>query len=103
MQTSYIHVPNFMCIFLSLGSLPKESVKSDIHCDTSYQVKFLQGGVLFPMLNPQDGSPTFVGYPRLFIQYIRSYPPYLVAVDSIGNLGTRHAVVTNDTLNMVRT
>jgi hypothetical protein len=35
--------------------------------------------------------------PRLLIQYIRSYPPYLEAVSSIRKLRTRHAVVTRDT------
>jgi hypothetical protein len=41
-----------------------------------------------------------VGCPRLRIQYIRSYPPYLEGVSSIRNLRTRHAVVTKDTPNM---
>jgi hypothetical protein len=36
-----------------------------------------------------------------FIQYILRYPPYLEAVSSLGNLRTRHAVVTRDPLNMV--
>jgi len=32
-----------------------------------------------PTHNPQAGGPLLVGYPREFIQYIRSYPPYLEA------------------------
>jgi hypothetical protein len=39
--------------------------------------------------------------PRLLIQYIRSYPPYLEAVSSVRNPRSRHAVVTVDPLNMV--
>jgi len=32
------------------------------------------------------GNPPLVGCPRLLIQYIRSYPPYLEAVSSVCNL-----------------
>jgi hypothetical protein len=46
------------------------------------------------MPNPQAGGPPLVGCLRLFIQYIRSHPPYLEGVSSIRNLRTRHAVVT---------
>jgi hypothetical protein len=46
------------------------------------------------------GGPPTVGCPRLLIQYIRSYPPYLEAVSSIRNPRTRHVVVTVDPLNM---
>jgi hypothetical protein len=42
-----------------------------------------------------------VDYPRLLIQYIRSYPSHMEAVFSILNLRTRHAVVTRDPLNAV--
>jgi hypothetical protein len=52
------------------------------------------------MPNPQAGGPPLVGCPRLLIQYIRSYPPYLEAVSSIRNLRTRHAAVTRDPPNM---
>jgi hypothetical protein len=52
------------------------------------------------MPNPQAGEPPLVGCPRLLIQYIRSYPPYLEAVSSIHKLRMRHAVVTRDLLNM---
>jgi hypothetical protein len=45
--------------------------------------------------------PPTVGCPRLLIQHIRSYPPYLEAVSSIRNLRTRRAVVTVDPLNIV--
>jgi hypothetical protein len=48
------------------------------------------------------GGPPLVGCPRLLIQYIRSYPPYLEGISSIRNLRTRHAVVTRDPPNMVR-
>jgi hypothetical protein len=48
------------------------------------------------MPNPQTGGPPTVGCPRLLIQHIRSYPPYLEAVSSIRNPRTRHAMVTVD-------
>jgi hypothetical protein len=57
---------------------------------------FLRWGVVSPTPNPQAGGPPLVGCPRLLIQYIRSYPPYLEAVSSIRKLRTRHAVVTWD-------
>ena len=41
---------------------------------------FLRWGVFSTFPNPQAGGPSPVGCPRLFIQYIRSYPPYLEAV-----------------------
>jgi hypothetical protein len=52
------------------------------------------------MPNPQAGEPPFVGCLRLFIQYIRSYPPYLEAVSSNCDLRMHHAVVTRDTPNL---
>jgi hypothetical protein len=51
------------------------------------------------MPNPQAGGPPLVGCPRLLIQYIRSYSPYLEAVPSICNLRMRHALVTRDPPN----
>ena len=36
----------------------------------------LQGGVVSTSPNPQAGGPPLVGCPRLFIQFIRRYPPY---------------------------
>jgi hypothetical protein len=53
-----------------------------------------------PTPNPKAGGPPLVSCPRLLIQYIRSYPPYLEGVSSIRNLRTRHAVVTRDPPNM---
>ena len=32
--------------------------------------------LLPPLPTPQAGGPPLVGCPQLFIQYIRSYPPY---------------------------
>jgi hypothetical protein len=58
----------------------------------------LPGRVVSPPPNPQAGGPPTVSCPRLFIQYIRSYPPYLEAVSSIRNPRTRHAVLTVDSL-----
>ena len=39
-------------------------------------ILFLRWGVFSSFLNPQAGIQPLVGCPRLFIQYIRSYPPY---------------------------
>jgi hypothetical protein len=48
------------------------------------------------MPSPQVGGPPLVGYPRLLIQYIRSYFLYHEVVSCIRNLRTRHAMVTKD-------
>jgi hypothetical protein len=66
------------------------------------KIIFLQWGVGSSTPNPQAGGPLLVGSPRLLMQYIYIYPPYLEAVSSIRNLRTRHAVVTRDPLNMVQ-
>jgi hypothetical protein len=60
----------------------------------------LRGSVVSPPPNPQARGPPTVGCPRLLIQYIHSYPPYLEAVSSIRNPRTYHAVETVDPLNM---
>jgi hypothetical protein len=52
------------------------------------------------MPNPPAGGPSLIGCPRLLIQYIRGYSPYLEAVSYIRNLSTRHAVLTRDPPNM---
>jgi len=51
-------------------------------------------GVVSPSPNPQVAGPHLVGCPRLFIQYILSYPPYSVAVSSFRNPRKDQAVVT---------
>jgi hypothetical protein len=44
----------------------------------------IKWGVVSTSLNPQAGGPPLVGCPRLLIQYIRSYHPYLeVAFPSV--------------------
>jgi hypothetical protein len=43
-------------------------------------IKFLRWGVVSISPNPQAGRPPLIGCPRLLIQYILSYPPYLEAV-----------------------
>jgi hypothetical protein len=45
--------------------------------------------------SPPRGLP-IISYPRLLIQHIRSYPPYLEAVSSIRNPRTRHVVVSDN-------
>jgi hypothetical protein len=53
----------------------------------------LRWGVVRSLANPQAGGPPLAGCPRLPIEYIRRYPPYLEALSCIRNLRTRHAVV----------
>jgi hypothetical protein len=62
---------------------------------------FLRWRVVSPTPYPQAGGPPLVGCPRLLIQYIHSFPPYLEGVSSIRNLRTRHAVVTRDPPNPI--
>jgi hypothetical protein len=52
-----------------------------------------------PTPNPQAGGQPLVSCLGLLIQYIRSYPPYLVDI-SICILGTCHDVVTRDPPNI---
>jgi hypothetical protein len=56
--------------------------------------------LLAPTPNPHAVGPLIVGRPRLLIEYIRSYPPYLEAVSSIRIMRTRHALVTRNPPNM---
>jgi hypothetical protein len=56
--------------------------------------------MFYPTPNSHAGGPPLVGCPRLLIQYIRSYPPYLEAVSSVLNPRTRRAVVTRDPPNV---
>jgi len=62
--------------------------------EISQQTVFHREQLLAPRLTLQAGVVPLVGAPRLLIQYIRSYPPYLEAVSSFRNPRTRHAVVT---------
>jgi hypothetical protein len=55
-----------------------------------------------PMPNPQAGGPPLMGCPRLLIQYIYRYLPYLEAISSIHNPRMCHAVVTRDPPNMAK-
>ena len=43
-------------------------------------IHFLRWGVVSTSPNSQAGGPPLVGCPRLLLQHIRSYPPYLEAV-----------------------
>jgi hypothetical protein len=72
------HVPYLISVFLSLGRLSKESaeLRGLVTFRNNY---FLLRRVVSPTPNHQAGGPTRVGCPRLLIQYIRSYPPYLEA------------------------
>jgi hypothetical protein len=86
------HVPNLMSIFRCLGC-------------AKWSVLFW-GCAQWFVTNIEfygEGGPPTVGCPRLLVQYIRSYPPYLETVSSICNPRTRHAMVTVDPLNMVHT
>ena len=49
-------------------------------CMIRNMVKVARWGVVRTSSNHQAGVPPIVGCPRLLIEYIRSYPPYLEAV-----------------------
>jgi len=51
---------------------------------------------IHPPTPSQKTTP--VGSPKRLLQYVRSYRPYLEAMSSITNEGTRHAVVTRGPL-----
>jgi hypothetical protein len=96
-----VHKGPLLVNFLSLGRLFKESVEVRgpfLHFVANLFI--LRWGVVSPTPNLQAGGPPFVGCPRLLIQYIRSYRPYLEAISFIRSLRTRHPVVTRDPLNM---
>ena len=63
---------------LSLSwAIPKYQSRSEnLSVNISQQGTFWGWGVVSTWPNPQDGGPPLVGCPRLFIQHIRSYPPY---------------------------
>jgi hypothetical protein len=66
-------------------------------CVTFRHVQVFYGvGLLALSHKPQPGEPPLVSCPRLLVQYIHSYPPYLEAVSSIRNLRTHHVVLTDD-------
>jgi hypothetical protein len=70
----------------------------------SYQTYITRQSLRWDTVSPlpqskyQAAGQLLDGCPRLLIQYILSYPPYLEAVSSIRNLRTHHAV-TSDTLS----
>jgi hypothetical protein len=68
-------------------------------CVTFRNSLVLQWDVVNPRLTPKVKN-TLPGCPSPLIQYIRSYPLYLVALTSSENQRTRHAVVTKDTYSM---
>ena len=53
------------------------------------RIFFLRWEVVSSSTNPQAGESLLIGCPRLLIQQIRSYPPYLEAVSPIRNLRMR--------------
>jgi hypothetical protein len=66
-----------------------------------FVTSLLRWGVVSRTPNPQAGAPPLVGCPRLLIQYIRNYPPYLEAISSICKVKTLHTVVTRDPTNRI--
>jgi hypothetical protein len=67
------------------GSLPYSQqpaiFKLSVHvrgfCENiSQHNNFLPRGIVRTSSKPQPGGPPLFGCPRVFIQYIRSYPPY---------------------------
>jgi hypothetical protein len=51
-----------------------------------------------PVPNAQNFGPSLVACPRLLLQHIRNYPPYLEAFSSVCNFAMRHLVLTKDPL-----
>jgi hypothetical protein len=93
------HVPNLISFFRCFRRA-RESVRFRDPCTNfATNITFYDGELLAPRPSQAEGPPP-VGCPRLLIQYICNYPPYLEAVSSIRNPRTRHAVVTVDPLNM---
>jgi hypothetical protein len=60
----------------------------------------LRWGVLSPTSYSQIDGSLIASCPRLLIQYIHTYPPYLEAVSSIRNLRMPDAMVTRSPYNM---
>jgi hypothetical protein len=100
-HTSSIQSTNSHFHFLSLMSFI-QGIRPDPRLLVIFRNKliFFRWGVVSLTPKPQAGGPPFIGCPRLLIQYIRSYHPYLEGVSSIRNLRTRHAVVTRTHLTM---
>jgi hypothetical protein len=99
LQTSYIPHTKSHIHFAYLGRLSKESVQFRgplWHFVTIFFIRW----VCRPTSNPQYGGPPLVGCPRLHIQYIHSYSPYLEAVSFIRNRRARLAVVIRGPTNM---
>jgi hypothetical protein len=94
------HVTKFISIFIRLGSVCKESVQVRGFLWSFVTNLFFTASSSWPHAEPQVGGPPLVDCPRLLIQYICSYPPYLERVSSIRNLRTRHDVVRTDPPNM---
>ena len=67
-------------VFLLLGSYRRISLIPRALTIFRNSINFLRWGVVSISPNSQAGGPPLVGCPRLLIQYIRSYPPYVEAV-----------------------
>jgi hypothetical protein len=80
--------------------LSKESVQVRGFLRSFVTSLFLWWRVVSPTPNSSARGPPLVGCPRLLIQCICSYPPYLEVVSSIRNMRTRHVVVTREPSNM---
>jgi hypothetical protein len=59
---------------------------------------FLRPGFVSPTLNLHAGGPPVVGCPRLLVQCIRSYSPFLEAFSSVRYLRMYHSVMTRGQL-----
>jgi hypothetical protein len=71
-----VHIPNLTSLYQFLG-LTKVSI--NVLCTCNHLVtksRFYGAELLAPRPEPQVGGSPFISCPRLFIQYIRSYPPY---------------------------
>ena len=59
-----------------VSSIPLVVPKYQSRLYVSWLCQFLRWGVVGISPNPQAGGPPFVGFPRLLIQCIHSYPSY---------------------------
>ena len=82
--------PFSCCVILSVETLPPRRSKwgsslppdcfvsrgSISPCGYFLTIFFSRGGVVSTSPNPQAGGPPLVGFPRLLIQFIHTYPPH---------------------------
>jgi hypothetical protein len=77
---SHFHIPSLRSFVQKIHPVPR------LFMTSGNKLVFLNKGFLVPTPKPQAGGPLLVVFPRLHIQYIRSYPP--VTNKRFGNIVT---------------